>query len=330
MTTVQQAYEQILAGTPITKQQALELADAPLDELTQTADRIRQKFCGNGFDLCTIINAKSGKCSENCKFCAQSAHYCTSTESYPLLPKEEIAEQACYNERGGVLRYSLVTSGRKLTDAEVEEECRAIRYVREKSNISICISNGLLDEASYRKLREAGAVRVHNNLETSRRNFSNVCTTHAYDDKLNAIRAAQRAGLSICSGGIVGMGETMEDRIDMVLDLRELGVRSIPVNLLNPIPGTPYETRTPLTNDEFCRIVAIFRFLIPDASIRLAGGRGLLPDAGRKSFCSGANAAISGDMLTTSGITIQTDLALLRELGYVPQLCNDDCAACVQ
>lgn len=328
MTTIQQLYQQILNGTPITKRQALSLVDAPLDELTQTADAIRQKFCGNGFDICTIINAKSGKCSENCKFCAQSAHYCTSTDSYPLLPKEEIAEQACYNERGGVLRYSLVTSGRKLSDAEVEEECQAIRYVREKSNISICISNGLLDEESYRKLRKAGAVRVHNNLETSRRNFPNVCTTHAYEDKINAIRAAQRAGLSVCSGGIVGMGETMEDRIDMALELRELGVRSIPVNLLNPIPGTPYETRTPLTNDEFCRIIAIFRFCIPDASIRLAGGRGLLPDGGRKCFCSGANATISGDMLTTAGITIQTDLAMLCELGYVPKRCHDRCEAC--
>ncbi len=328
MTIVKQAYEQLMQGKLLNKQQALDLADAPLDELTQTANDIRAAFCGNGFDICTIINAKSGTCSENCKFCAQSAHYCTRTETYALLPSKEIAEHACYNERSGVLRYSLVTSGRKLSDTEVEEECRAIRYVREKSSIAICISNGLLDESAYRKLREAGVVRVHNNLETSRRNFPNVCTTHTYDDKCNAIRAAQRAGLSVCSGGIVGMGETMEDRIDMVLELRELGVRSVPVNLLNPIPGTPYEARTPLTNDEFCRIVAIFRFLIPDASIRLAGGRGLLPDAGRKCFCSGANAAISGDMLTTSGITIQTDLAMLRELGYVPQRCHDSDTTC--
>ncbi|MGN1014943.1 MAG: biotin synthase BioB [Butyricicoccus sp.] len=321
--TIQEAKALILDGGQITREQALELAGAPLDELTCAADEIRAAFCGNGFDICTIINAKSGKCSENCKFCAQSAHYCTGSEEYALLDSEEIVRQAAYNEQKGVLRYSLVTSGRRLSPQEVDEECSRIRDIREQTGIAVCISNGLLDEASYRKLRAAGAVRVHNNLETSRRNFPNVCTTHTYEDKLEAIRAAQRAGLSVCSGGIVGMGETMEDRIDMVLELRELGVRSIPVNLLNPIPGTPYEHLTPLTNDDLCRIVAVFRFLIPDASIRLAGGRGLLPDQGRACFRSGANAAISGDMLTTSGITIQTDMQLLRELGYEPRRCHD-------
>lgn len=321
--TVQEAKQQVLRGEPITKEQALELANAPLADLTQAADSIREHFCGNGFDICTIINAKSGKCSENCKFCAQSAHYHTGSEEYALLGSEEIVKQAAYNAERGVLRYSLVTSGRRLTEQEVNTECQSVRAVREATDIAVCISNGLLDEASYRRLKDAGATRVHNNLETSRRYFPSVCTTHTYDDKINAIRAAQRAGLSVCSGGIVGMGETMEDRIDMILDLRELGVRSIPVNMLNPIPGTPYEPLTPLTNEDFCRIVAVFRFLIPDASIRLAGGRGLLPDQGRACFRSGANAAISGDMLTTSGITIQTDMQMLTELGYVPQLCHD-------
>ena len=321
--TVEQAKQRVFSGNQITKEQALLLSEAPLSELTQAADCIRRHFCGNSFDICTIINAKSGKCSENCKFCAQSAHYHTPSEEYPLLCSEKITEQAVYNAQRGVLRYSLVTSGRRLSDDEVEAECACIRSIRNASDIAVCVSNGLLDEASYRKLRESGATRVHNNLETSRRYFPSVCTTHSYDDKLAAIRAAQRAGLSVCSGGIVGMGETMEDRIDMVLELRTLGVRSIPVNLLNPIPGTPYAHLTPLTNDDLCRIVAVFRFLIPDASIRLAGGRGLLPDQGRACFCSGANAAISGDMLTTSGITIQTDLKMLDELGYIPQRCHD-------
>jgi biotin synthase len=321
--TVHEAEQLVFQGTNMTKQQALELTKAPLTELTQAANRIREHFCGNGFDICTIINAKSGKCSENCKFCAQSAHYTTASEEYSLLDSEQIAAQAKYNAKQGVLRYSLVTSGRRLTEHEVDAECQSIRAVCESADIAVCISNGLLDEASYRKLKESGATRVHNNLETSRRYFPSVCTTHTYDDKCSAIRAAQRAGLSVCSGGIVGMGETMEDRIDMILDLRELGVRSIPVNMLNPIPRTPYEKLTPLTNEELCRIIAVFRFVIPDASIRLAGGRGLLPDQGRACFCSGANAVISGDMLTTSGITIQTDMQMLAELGFVPQLCHD-------
>ena len=157
---------------------------------------------------------------------------------------------------------------------------------------------------------------MHNNLESSRRYFADVCTTHSYDEKIQTIRAAQRAGLTVCSGGIVGLGETMEDRIDLALTLRELGIKSVPVNLLNPIAGTPYAQNERLSNEELRRIVAIFRFLLPNAFIRLAGGRGLLPDKGRSCFTSGANAAISGDMLTTSGITIEQDLALLQELHY--------------
>lgn len=321
--TVEQAKQFVLQGQQITKEQALALVEQPLEELTAAANEIRKHFCGNGFDICTIINAKSGKCSENCKFCAQSAHYDTETEEYPFLDCDRIVAQAKYNAERGVLRYSLVTSGKRLSDNDVAAECSSIRSIREQTDIAVCISNGLLDESSYRRLRQAGVSRVHNNLETSRRFFPHVCTTHTYDEKIDAIRAAQRAGLSVCSGGIVGMGETMEDRIDMVLELRDLGVRSIPVNMLNPIPGTPYETLPKLTNDDMCRIVAIFRFLIPDASIRLAGGRGLLPDQGRACFCSGANAAISGDMLTTSGITIQKDMEILHELGFVPQRCHD-------
>lgn len=239
-----------------------------------------------------------------------------------MLDARTIVTQAKHNASRGVLRYSLVTSGRRLNAEEIEQECEAIRAVCSQSDISVCISNGLLDEASYRKLHEAGASRVHNNLETSRRNFPFVCTTHTYDEKCAAIRAAQAAGLSVCSGGIFGMGEAMEDRIDMALELRALDVHSVPINMLNPIPGTPYADLPKLTNDDMRRIVALYRFLLPDASIRLAGGRGLLPDKGRACFCSGANAAISGDMLTTSGITVETDMAMLRELGYVPRRCH--------
>lgn len=312
----------IKQGGYITREQALELAQAPLDDLTAAADSIRTHFCGNAFDICAIINAKSGVCSEDCKFCAQSAHYHTGTQHYPMLDMHEIVAQAQNNAARGILRYSLVTAGKRLTDAEIEQECDSIRAIRQTADISVCISNGLLDETAYRKLKQAGASRVHNNLETSRRYFPSICTTHTYDEKCAAIRAAQAAGLDVCSGGIVGMGETMEDRIDMVLALRALGVHSIPINLLNPIPGTPYEHLPRLTNDDVCRIVAVFRFLIPDAFIRLAGGRGLLPDKGKRCFCSGANAAISGDMLTTSGITVETDMQLLHTLGYVPRLCQ--------
>lgn len=317
MSIVEELKSRIFNDELICKSDALKLSDVPLEELCETADEIRKHFCGNKFDICTIINGKCGKCSEDCKYCAQSAHYNTNlTESFPLVSTEKILEGAKYNADRGVLRYSIVTSGRKLSSAEVDRVCESIRRVKDEVDIEICVSFGLLDEAEFRKIKEAGASRVHCNLETSAGYFPKVCTTHTYDEKIETLKAAKRAGLSVCSGGIIGLGETIEDRIDMVLTARELGVKSIPVNVLNAIPGTPYEHNRVLTNDEVRRTVAIFRFLIPDGNIRLAGGRGLLGDKGEACFKGGANAAISGDMLTTAGITVDTDMKMIYNLGY--------------
>lgn len=315
--------EKVLKGEQITKEDALYLYDQPLDELCESADKIRRHFCSSCFDLCTIINGKSGRCSENCKFCAQSAHNHTGVTEYPLLPDEEILAQAKANQQQGVLRYSIVTSGKQLSDTEVDRMCSLIRKIGKEAGISVCVSFGLLTEEQFRKLKAAGVSRIHNNLETSEKNFPNICTTHSFQDKVQAIRAAQAAGLSVCSGGIMGLGESVEDRIDMALSLRELRIKSVPVNMLNPIPGTPFEKNERLTNEDMRRIVAVYRFILPDASIRLAGGRGLLPDKGKSCFTSGANAAISGDMLTTAGITVKTDLTLLKELGYEAKMLNE-------
>lgn len=324
MNIIQQLKEKVFSNELVTREEALTLVDAPLDQLTQAADEIRMRFNGNAFDICTIINGKCGRCSEDCKYCAQSAHYHTNCQdSYPLLDTEALLEGARHNDEQGVLRYSIVTSGKRLSDKEVDQVCDSIREIRRQTNIQVCVSFGLLNEEQFRKIKEAGASRVHCNLESSRNYFSQICTTHTYDEKIETLKAAKRAGLSICSGGIMGLGETMEDRIDMVLTARELGVKSIPVNLLNPIPGTPYEHNRVLTNDELCRIVAIFRFLLPDGMIRLAGGRGLLGDKGESCFRSGTNAAISGDMLTTAGITVQTDLQLLQKLEYEVKLIDE-------
>ncbi len=308
--------EKVLKHGLITKEEAWYLWEQPLEELCACANRIRRQFCSNAFDLCTIINGKSGRCSENCKFCAQSAHNHTGVEAYPLLSNEEIFFRAKESRKQGILRYSIVTSGKALSDAEVERVCEGIKEIKEKIGISVCVSFGLLNERQFRKLKEAGVSRVHNNLETSRKNFKAVCTTHTFDEKIQAIQAAKAAGLSVCSGGIMGLGESVEDRIDMALELRDLGIKSVPINMLNPIPGTPYEKNKKLSSDEMRRIVAIYRFILPDAFIRLAGGRGLLGDKGKGCFQSGANAAITGDMLTTAGITAETDQKLLLELGY--------------
>ena len=321
MSLTEELKQKIYEGADISYDEAAALAEEPLDALAAAANEIREKMCGNRFDMCTIINGKCGKCSEDCKYCAQSAHYHTDCkETYPLLPTEALLAGARHNKEQGVLRYSVVTSGRSLSTQEVDQACESIREIRRNVDIQICVSFGLLDEQQFRKIKQAGASRVHCNLEASREFFPKVCTTHSYDEKIATIKAAKRAGLEVCSGGIMGLGETMWNRIVMALALRELGVKSVPVNLLNPIKGTPYENNKILSDDEFCRIVSIFRFLIPDGVIRLAGGRGLLSDKGEKCFRSGANAAISGDMLTTAGITARTDMALINRLGYAVRL----------
>lgn len=316
MTYIEELKNKIYDGYEINKAEAVKLSEEPLAELSQAADEIRKHFCGNKFDICTIINGKSGRCSENCKYCAQSAHYKTDVETYPLLDTEPILKEAQYNYGKGVMRYSVVTSGRALSEAEVDKLAATLKIVHEKCPVKLCISGGLLNEAQFRKLHEAGVERVHNNLESSRNHFPQVCTTHTFDDKVNAIKAAQKAGMNVCSGGIMGIGETMEDRIDMALELRFLGINSVPVNILNPIAGTPYEHNKRLSDTEIQRIIALYRFILPKAFIRLAGGRGLLTDKGLACFKSGANAAISGDMLTTSGISIDTDMKMIKELGF--------------
>ena len=304
-------YNRVIGGYLIRREEALFLYKEDLGDLTRYADMIRDHFCGNQFDMCTIINGKSGLCSENCKFCAQSSHYNTGSKVYSLLSEEEILADAKKNADQGVMRYSIVTAGRSLSDGEVDRMCQIIRRIKEEVHISVCVSFGLLKEDQFRRLKEAGAERVHNNLEASENFFPSVCTSHSFLDKVQAIRAAQAAGLDVCSGGIMGLGESIEDRIDMALSLRDLGIESIPVNMLNPIPGTPMEKYESLDEKEMQRIIAVYRFILPKAFIRLAGGRGLMSDKGKACFMSGANAAISGDMLTTAGITVDKDKKLL-------------------
>lgn len=323
MSDVQSLAQKVLDGHHVTREEALWLYEQPLKELSSLANKIREHFCSTGFDICTIINAKSGRCSENCRFCSQSIHSHTASAVYPLLSAEKIVEQAIQDAAQGVLRFSIVTSGKRLTNREVLKICEAVKAIKATCNISVCVSLGLLKQEQFCWLKEAGVERVHNNLETSERYFPSVCTTHTFADKIAAIRAAQAAGLPVCSGGIMGLGESVEDRIDMALSLRELGVKSIPVNMLNAIEGTPFEGNQRLLPEDMQRIVAVYRFILPEASIRLAGGRGLLGDKGLACFKAGANAVISGDMLTTAGITVATDMQLIKSLGFEPKRCND-------
>ncbi len=310
---------EIIQGTVLSKTQAMELLEWNLEELTAAANRIRRHFCGDFVDLCAIVNAKSGCCSENCRYCAQSCFHHVTLDEYPLCSAEQIVQAGRYNAQKGVLRFSVVTSGRKLSTSEIDVLCTAFELLRKECSISICASLGLLTEKELKRLKNAGLTRYHHNLETSRRFFPEICTTHTYDEKLETIANAQSTGLEVCCGGILGLGETMEDRVDMVLELRRLGIHSIPVNVLNPIPGTPLESNPILTSDEVRQTIAIFRFILPQAVIRLAGGRGLFADKGKSFLLAGANAAITGDMLTTSGISIQEDIQMCGRLNLKVQ-----------
>ena len=289
---------------------------ADLEQLCHGADMIRKHFKGDHVDLCSIINGRSGKCSENCKFCAQSAHHCTGIEEYPFLDEEKILAECLHNEERGVHRFSIVTAGRTLSDEDFEKAVSAYKLLESKSKMELCASHGLLTQEQFNRLYSAGVRRYHANIETSRRNFPNICTTHTYEDKLECIRRAQKAGFEVCSGGIIGMGENWEDRIDMAVSLSELGVKSIPINALMPIKGTPLENTRRITSEDILRTVAIFRYIVPEADIRLAAGRNLMENCGAKAFLSGADATITGDMLTTSGNDIKGDVEMLHSMGF--------------
>ncbi|NMW85525.1 biotin synthase BioB [Peptoniphilus sp. AGMB00490] len=309
--------EKVKKGYAITRDEAIEVYNSDYVKLTEAADEIREYFCGNDFDVCTIINAKSGRCSENCKFCAQSAHYNTNIKEYDLLDEETIVKDALDKYNRGIPRYSMVASGKGLTPKDIDKVCSITRKIYEKApDIKICLSGGIISEESFEKLKDAGIKRIHNNLETSRKFFPEICTTHTYDQKIETIKAAQKAGMEICSGGLIGLGEDFEDRIDMALELRKLKVHSVPVNLLNPIKNTPLENNKPLSMEEVNRTCATFRFILPKALIRLAGGRALMEDFGTSTLKSGANAAISGVLLTTKGISIEEDMERFKELNY--------------
>jgi len=308
---------EIIGGKRLTRRDDLSFFEtADLKELCQGADEIRKALCGEEIDLCSIINGRSGRCSEDCRFCAQSAHYHTDVEEYDLLDSELILADCKKHAERGVRRYSIVTAGRDLKRKDLQKVCDTYKRMKEECNITLCASHGLLSEEAFSALKESGVSTYHANLETSKRYFPNVCSTHTYEDKISGIRRAQKAGLDVCSGGIIGMGETFEDRLDMAVSLTELGVKSIPINALTPIKGTAFEKLAPLAEAEILRTIAMFRFLNPDAKIRLAAGRSLMEASGRRAFHAGANAAITGDLLTTCGNGIAEDIEMLTQMGF--------------
>ena len=309
--------DEIIGGRRITRQDDLNMfLTCDLKELCEGADRIREHFIGDKVDLCSIINGRSGRCPEDCKYCAQSAHNHTSCEIYDFLPEEKIVEACKLNESEGVDRFSIVTSGRALSGEEFEKAVHAYETMHAECKIDLCASMGFLKAEQLHRLHEAGVTSYHHNIETSKRNFPNICTTHTYEQKIETLKLVKKEGMCACSGGIIGMDETWEDRLDMAVSLAELGIDSIPINALMPIEGTPLENQPRLTEDEILRTIAFFRYINPEANIRLAAGRALLSNDGEIAFQSGASATITGNMLTTVACaTIRSDKQMLENLG---------------
>lgn len=307
----------IATGEGVSKEEALSLMRAPdLDALCDAADNICKAFHGNSFDSCSIVNARSGMCGEDCKWCAQTHRHHTGCVTYNFLDEDKTMDAAKVNEETGIRRFSLVTSGRAVSDRDLDNFIRILDRLHKETNLRLCVSMGLLSEPQLRRLREAGVERYHCNMETSERMWPSLVTTHSQDDKRKTIEAARSLGMAICSGGIIGMGETPEDRIDFAIMLRDMGVDSVPMNILNPIKGTPLEDTPLISEEDIIRCAAVWRFILPKQVIRFAGGRGRLSKKNmERIFTGGINGAIMGDMLTTVGNTIHEDKQMLAALG---------------
>ena len=322
--TIPELTEKIINGYRVKRGDDLSIfLDSDLEELQKGAGQIQKRLRRNHIDLCTIINGRSGRCSENCKYCAQAGCHHTGIEEYGFLPKEDIIAEAKKNQAAGVNRFAIVTAGRALGGEEFEKALDVFREMKKTLTIGLCASMGFLNAEQFHRLHEAGVTSYHHNIETSRRFFPQICTTHTYDDKIRTIKIAQKEGLCVCSGGIIGMGENWDDRLDMAVSLAELGIESIPINALMPIKGTALEDQPQIPGEDVLRTIAFFRFINPEANIRLAAGRKVLPEQGATAFLAGASATITGDMLTTCGTTIKGDFAILKRLGLSNEGAND-------
>ena len=304
-----------------TMEEALSLSGASgpaIFALFAGANRIREAFRGNRVDLCSIVNAKSGSCSEDCSYCAQSCRAKTDIKAYPLMGVQEILRAALRAKDIGAKRFCIVTSGRRPGRKEVETIARAVTLVRD-AGLLPCATLGLLDTEDLELLKMAGLERYHHNLETSRRFFPEICGTHGYDEKLRTIRAAKEAGLSVCSGGIFGLGEEWQDRVEMAFEIRGLGADSVPLNFLIPVAGTPLGGRAPLSPFEALKIISLYRFLLPDKEIRVCGGRPqCLGEYNDFVFRAGADGLLIGDYLTQQGRSPEEDLRMVRQQGLDP------------
>lgn len=319
-------HEKSLSGEILSEHEAMGILTAKGADLTAIlagAHSIKERYFADRISLCSIINAKSGRCRENCSFCAQSAHHKTDTPVYPLKSSAEIVEAAKAAERADSHCFGIVTSGTRVSAGEeLESVLTALRQIRSETAIAPSASLGILDADTARLLAEAGCVTYHHNLETARSFFPNICTTHDYEDDVETVRVAKAAGMKVCCGGIFGLGESLEQRYELAATLRQLEVNSVPLNFLNPIEGTPLAGKTDLTPMDCLRIIALFRYLLPDRKISVCGGRE--PNLGEFQswmFLAGASGTMIGNYLTTSGRDKATDLQMFKDAEVQVHVC---------
>lgn len=318
---IKEVAERVIQGGTVTfpeAQRFIEFESWPeVLELAAQATRIRERFTGKEVDLCALVNAKSGQCPEDCKFCSQSAHWNTDVSSYPLMSADQIVERARQAKAFGAKRFCIVTATRGLSDQNLPLLCEAVRRVKEEVGIVPECSLGFITESQLKKLKEAGMTRYNHNLETAESHFPNICTAHTYQDRLRTIRMLKKNGVEACCGGILGLGESRKERLQLAFALADLDVECAPINVLNPRPGTPLKEATPPNPMEVIKTIAIFRFILPRARLELGGGREVnLRDFQAMAFLAGANSLIIGGYLTTQGRQPSHDLRMLQDLGF--------------
>ncbi len=320
MTVFDHAILCALNNLPLTSAHTQALVAADLDELLCQAQRVRRRYHHQRVSLCGIVNARSGRCTEDCAFCAQSAHHRAAITEYALRGAGELHAAARAADQHPISHFGIVTSGRAaVRGAERAELLKAVRALAAGMRATLCLSLGVIDDQLLVELRALGVRRIHHNLETSRAFFPRICTTHSYDERVANVRRILAHGFEACSGGLFGMGETWDDRIALAATLRELGVCSVPLNFLTSVAGTPLEHQPPLPPREILRIIALFRCMLPLADLKVAGGRPLLRDAQALIFHAGATSMMIGDYLTTPGRSVEADVQMLADLGLHTQ-----------
>jgi biotin synthase len=312
--------EKVLGGGKVGMKDMLPLLGAKgpdILDLAAVANRVREEFNGNEIDLCSLLNAKSGRCSEDCTFCAQSVYYKTEAPVYPLLDMNRMVEEARGAQRKGTGRFCLITSGREPNDKEFETILKALEQIRRETTLDLDCSLGTLSEERAESLKKVGVTRYNHNLETAESHFPKICSTHSFEDRVKTIEVLKEQGFSICCGGIIGLGESPQQRLELAFYLRQLEIDCIPFNILNPRSGTPLDHSEPIPPMEIIKTISLFRFVLPRGTIKIAGGREAnLRDLQSLALLAGANGLILGNYLTTIGRNAEDDLRMIKDLGF--------------